>query len=219
MTPAEGRGTKPPFPRLMAITDLERASAPEMLERFERLAAAARPGSVMVQLRDRGRSTRERLELGRGMAAICRRTRQLLQVNDRLDLGWLLGADALHLGEAAVRTVDARRVMGEATLMTRACHDVERVVDVDADGVVLSPILRPRKGNPALGLGALQDARARLNAAGKAETKLVALGGVDAARAGQCFVAGADAVAVIGAWLTDQGVEGLLDTAEIRVAR
>jgi thiamine-phosphate pyrophosphorylase len=215
MTPAAGGKTKPPFPRLIAITDLERAGAPEMLARFERLASAARPGSVMLQLRDRARSATERLGLGTEMAAICTRTGQLLQVNDRLDLVVLLGADAVHLGEASVDTTDARGIVGETVLVTRACHDVARVAEIDADGIVLSPILAPRKGSLALGLPALQRARDRLNEVGKLETRLVALGGVDAAAAVECLAAGADAVAVIGAWLTDAGVEELLDGVEL----
>jgi thiamine-phosphate pyrophosphorylase len=215
MTPAAGGKTRPPFPRLIAITDLERAGASEMLARFERLASAARPGSLMLQVRDRERSASERLGLGREMAAICARTGQLLQVNDRLDLVVLLGADAVHLGEASVDTADARRVVGETALVTRACHDVARVTEIDADGIVLSPILAPRKGTPALGVTALQRARDRLNEVGKLETRLVALGGVDAAAARECFAAGADAVAVIGAWLTDDGIEELLDGVEL----
>ena len=54
-------------PRLIAITDRGVATALETLARFERLARAARPGSVMLQLRDPGLAARERLAFGRAL--------------------------------------------------------------------------------------------------------------------------------------------------------
>jgi thiamine-phosphate diphosphorylase len=207
--------TERPFPRLIAITDLSRVGEAETLVRFERLTAVALAGTVMVQLRDRERPVRERLALGRELAALCRQSGQLLQVNDRLDLAVLLGADAVHLGEASVETEDARRLVGSDLWITRACHDVTRVTAIEADGVMLSPILAARKGRPALGVGALQIARQQLDAKGAGRARLVALGGVDAAQARDCFEAGADAVAVVGAALSEQGVERLLEGAGI----
>jgi thiamine-phosphate pyrophosphorylase len=205
-----------PFPRLIAITDLERAGATETLARFEALASGARPGTLMLQLRDRERPARERLELGGRMAELCRRTGQLFQVNDRLDLAVLLGADAVHLGEASVATPEARRVVGAGVMVTRACHAVEQLGEVDAEGVVLSPILAARKGRAALGVGVLQGARASLEARGSGRRHLVALGGIDAAGVGACFAAGADAVAVVGAGLDEGGMTELLEAAGIR---
>jgi thiamine-phosphate pyrophosphorylase len=201
MTPVAAGGVARPFPRLIVVTDLTRLGAAETVTRFERLASAARSGTVMVQLRDKAHSARERLAFGRELARSCRRTGQLLQVNDRLDLAVLVGADAVHLGEAAVATEEARRVLPGA-LVTRACHDVARIAGVDADGVVLSPILAARKGRGALGIEALQKARALLDDGGRAGARLVALGGVDAARVAECFASGADAVGVVGAWLS-----------------
>jgi thiamine-phosphate pyrophosphorylase len=203
-----------PFPRLIAITDFSRVGPAETLVRFEQLAAAASPGTVMLQLRDRDHSARERLAFGRKLSALCRRTRQFLQVNDRLDLAVLLEADAVHLGEASVATADARRLIGSDRWITRACHDMTRVAEIDADGVVLSPILGARKGRAALGVEALQKASRRLEARGGGVT-LIALGGVDAAGARDCFRNGADAVAVVGAGLVEGGVVALLESVGI----
>jgi thiamine-phosphate pyrophosphorylase len=219
MTDAGGPGGAPtrtgrPFPRLIAITDFSRSGPEQTFARFERLAAAASPDTVMLQLRDRERSARERWQLGRELAALCRRTGQWFQVNDRLDLAVLLGADAVHLGEVSVETADARRVVGSDLLITRACHDVMRVAEIEADGVVLSPILAPRKGRSALGVEALQKARYYLAAGGRPRARLVALGGVEGAGARDCFAAGADAVAVVGAALAEEG-SGLLEGAGI----
>ena len=122
---------------------------------------------------------------------------QALIVNDRLDWARELGADAIHLKERSVFPDDARRFWATRGVY-RACHEPEAVAELEADGVLLSPILAARKGNPALGLPALERARAVIDASGRA-TRLFALGGVDATNAAACVAAGAHGVAVIGA--------------------
>jgi thiamine-phosphate pyrophosphorylase len=151
---------------------------------------------VLIQLRDRELSARRRLALGADLSALCRKYEQLFAVNDRLDLALLLDADGVHLGEGSVMPQDARALIG-GRFISRACHALDDTAPRGADAIVLSPILAPRKGRPALGLGALAAAR---RAAGHA-VLLYALGGIDALGARRCLEAGADGVAVIGAVL------------------
>lgn len=195
--------------RLIAITDRAVASAATTLQRLERLVRRAPPESVLVQLRDRELSARERFRFGSELRALTRAHAQLLAVNDRLDLALVLDADGVHLGEHAVSTGDARIILGEDRFVTRSCHEPERAPQVDADAVLLSPVLSPRKGAPALGAGALGVARERLRAAGRT-TRLFALGGVDAGNAARCVEAGADGVAAIGALVGSDTPELLL---------
>jgi len=195
-------------PRLIAITDFGTLGVRQTLGCLGALTAAALPNTVMVQLRDRTLPTRELVDVGRELAALCRRQAQLLQVNDRLDLALLLDADAVHLGEGSVTTGDARRLVG-ARLVTRACHDPGAAGAVDADGLLLSPVLAPRKGREALGVEGLERARRAL-AGATSKTLLFALGGVDAAGAGPCLAAGADGVAAIGATQSETGALDLV---------
>lgn len=190
-------------PRLIAITDRQVATAEQTLARFEHLARAARPRSVLFQLRDRELSARERLAFGQQLKALSVAADQGFQVNDRLDLALLLGADAVHLGESSVVAADARRLLGAACFVTSACHEPEGAVDVGVDGWLVSPVAAERKGRPPLGLGVLRDFHARwLAAAGtRGLPALYALGGVDAGNARACLDAGATGVAVIGAAL------------------
>ena len=182
-------------PRLIVVTDTTRGG--DMVRRITEVCVRARGGTVLVQLRDKELGARQRLELGRELRAITRRTGQLLAVNDRIDLAELLDADALHLGEQSVGVDDARKLWGERSVL-RASHDPSAGAG-GADGVVLSPIIAPRHGAPALGLAALQKARSALG-----RVRLFALGGVDAGSARACLDAGADGVAVIGAVLDGQ---------------
>lgn len=201
-------------PRLIVITDSELVPRPELEARVAALSSLARPGSVLVQLRDRSLPARERLELGRHLAKLARDHGQHFGVNDALDLARLLAADALHLGEHSVSTTDARAVLG-GIWISRACHDPGAARVEGADAVLLSPVFAPRKGAAALGLeglrGALRSARAR------PEPALVyALGGVTPEHARQALRAGADGVAAIAAPLADPDPIPLLEALDIR---
>ena len=194
-----------PRPRLIAITDCTVVRPSDLADRLEPWLAAARPGSVMVQLRDHQLPIRERLDLGRQLSALARRHEQLLCVNDRLDLALCLGADGLHLGERSLPPRDARGLWG-GHWISRACHEPAGATPAGADAIVLSPVLAPRKGRPALGVDAVRHARQRA-----ASAWLVALGGIGADGARRCLEAGADGVAAIGAVLHERDPSSLLD--------
>src|SRR6201999_3645794 len=123
-------------------------------DRVERALSLARPGSVLVQLRDLELPVRERLALGERLLARCRLHGQWLSVNDRIDLAILLGADGVHLGEGGVEPRRARELMPEA-FISHACHDVTDVAVKESDAAVLSPIAAERKGRAPLGTDAL----------------------------------------------------------------
>lgn len=200
---------------LVAITDLARVPPALSLDRAARMASAAEPGTVAFQLRDRDLGARELLAFGARLRDVARAGQQGFVVNDRLDLALLLDADAVHLGEQSVESSAARRLLGHLPIC-RACHDPERVTDLDADLVVLSPILESRKGRPPLGLSVLADVRARLDRAQTGQ-RLFALGGVDAGSARACLEAGAHGVAAIGAAFAEPSPEPLL--AALAIAR
>jgi thiamine-phosphate diphosphorylase len=195
--------------RLIALTERSVASAATTLSRLERLVTRARPGSIVVQLRDRELSARERLRFGSELRDLTRAHAQLFQVNDRLDLALLLDADGVHLGESAVSTSDARALLGPNRFVTRAWHDPERVRELDADGVLLSPVFAPRKGAPALGIEALARARTLLRL-GARPLRLFALGGVDQNGVAACLDAGADGIAAVAAVIGSEAPEALL---------
>jgi thiamine-phosphate pyrophosphorylase len=185
----------PDFPRLIAITDLQRFSADHTLAVWRALAGSARAGSVGVQLRAPAEPARRLLEFGAALRAIAESHGQWLIVNDRLDLAALLEADAVHLGEASVSVADARRLWDAGPLF-RACHAPLAVSGLGADALLLSPIAAPRKGARALGLAALRGAAETLARAGE-QTRLYALGGIKPESAKACLSAGAFGVAAI----------------------
>jgi thiamine-phosphate pyrophosphorylase len=201
-------------PSLIAITDAAHLSFGVWLVQLERLLAAARPGSVQVQLRDRQLPLAERRQLGGRLRQVTTQHGQGLAVNDRLDLAVLLAADAVHLPEGSVSADDAR-AFGERHglhwFISSACHDPQRAASSSADGLLLSPIAQPRKGRPALGVDGLARARAALSERPRqlCACRVYALGGVGASDAQRWIAAGADGVALIGA-LLDADAPGML---------
>lgn len=193
-------------PKLLAITDLTRFSASELIERARALSARAAPGSVAVLLRDHAASARERLLLGRALRELTRAAGQQLWVADRLDLALTLQADGAHLGEASVSALQARQLLGSGFVISRAWHGAGATDELaGVDALLVSPIFEPRKGRPALGVGALRAAARELQALG-GSAQAFALGGVCASNVAACLAAGARGVAAIAAaWADDAG--------------
>lgn len=124
-----------------------------------------------------------------------------LLINGRADVARSLGC-GLHLPADGLLVAEARRLLGPEVRIGCSAHspaECRRLAEAGADLVTLSPIFEsPGKGHP-LGLDALREAKSH----GWRETcRLVALGGIDTARAEDARLAGADGVAMIrGAWL------------------
>lgn len=200
-------------PRLIAVTNAEVVGDAATLARAHALCNGCKPGTVLIQLRDRGLPASRLASLGAGLSSCCRDAGQGFAVNDRLDLALLLGADAVHLGERSVTVADARRLLPDAVVYA-AAHDRARVLSSTAHAVVLAPVIAARKGAPALGLEAFAEISAELRARPGAPL-LYALGGVTAAHAAACLSAGAVGVAAQGAIWDDHAWQGLCSALEI----
>ena len=194
------------WPRLIAITDASLLPIETLLARLGKLAAAAQPGTLALLLRDHALGARERLRLGQALQSVAREHGQALWVADRLDLALLLEADAVHLGEGSVTASDARKLLGSQMRISRAWHaaaldGVDAAGELHAvDALLVSPVLAPRKGRPALGLSPLGVLGEQLRARNLA-CQIYALGGVSAENAAECLQAGAIGVAASGAAL------------------
>lgn len=204
-------------PRLIVFTDTTVASEQLLEQRISRLVALSKPRSVVVVLRDKETSARSRLALGERLRDAVLTAGQEFAVADRIDLGVLLSAGGIHLGESSISVADARALLPAGIWVSRACHDPSRL-DLDADAVVLSPIVAPRKGRGALGFAALEAARKRLDRAVMAPPPLLyALGGVDERSAVECLAHGADGVVVVSAALDGRDPRPLLHALGIAV--
>jgi thiamine-phosphate pyrophosphorylase len=155
---------------------------------------------VAIQLRARGATGRELLDMARALRAVVSEAGQVLLVNDRLDVAMAAGADGVHLPAAGIPPGEARRLLGSGRLVAVSCHsaaDVARAARAGADFATFGPVFETpskREYGPPVGLGPLREASLL-------GLPLVGLGGVDVANAPEVVAAGGYGVAAIRAWL------------------
>lgn len=213
--------------RLMLITDgvSEPAGvtgAPPLLVRIEAALAAAPPGAVVLQLRNKDKALggRELLRLAGRLRELTAQNGAALLINDRLDVARIVGADGVHLPSSGLPVGAARRVAGEALLISAATHSLSeaRMAALGgADLVTYGPIW-PTPSKPALEAGqggVTPRGPAALGEAVRAvPVPVFALGGVDGPeRVAACAAVGAR-IACLRAGLSDAdcgaAVRGLL---------
>lgn len=163
------------------------------------VAAALRGGVTLVQLRDKTASASDFLALGRLLLGLCRDAGVPLIVNDRVEAAVALGADGLHVGQEDLEAAAARRAIGPDRLLGLSVHAVEQFAElpegcVDYLGVgPVFPTASKQDARPAIG----GEGVASLCAA--ATLPVVAIGGLDALKAGVAIEAGAAGIAVVSA--------------------
>ncbi|UJR81595.1 thiamine phosphate synthase [Sandaracinus amylolyticus] len=170
----------------------------------------APPGRIALQVRDVRAGAAELAMLARSLREVTRTHGVPLLVNDRADVARAVGADGVHLKEHGLEVDDARMVLGERAIVGASCHDEAGLARRDAaDYVVLGPYAEvPGKGDA---LGAARFA----SMVRTTHVPVLALGGIDTARAEEAVRAGARGVAVIRSVLAArdpvEAVRALLD--------
>lgn len=190
-----------PLPSLMAvewrgfyaIVDPDVCAGPPL----EVASALLRGGCAVLQLRHKTRDDRATLALARALGARCRAAGVPFVMNDRLDLALLADADGLHLGQQDLPLDEVRRFFpGPIGVSTHDLDQLAAALRAGADLVGFGPVFATMtKENPDPIVGLEELARAcRISS-----VPVVAIGGVDLARAEACREAGASLVAAIGA--------------------
>ena len=193
-----------PRPSLMLVTD-RRAVAEGALVHV--VTEAVEGGVNLVQLREKDLPPAELFELGTELQrAIAGRA--LLIVNDRADVADALDADGVQLPENGLSVEAARKVLGPDKLIGRSVHSEEGAKVAAAKGadyLILGSVFPSpsHPDEPALGWDILQYlvAGLREDTQEASPVPVLAIGGVDAARALQVMGSGASGVAVITAIL------------------
>ena len=184
---------------LFPIADAELAPRPavEMAQAF--IAA----GTPLFELRAKRLSTGALVELARDVQAVAAGASGQLIINDRVDVAQLIGAAGVHLGQDDLPPATTRAQLGPEKLIGVSTHNLAQVDAAVRDGVAdylaFGPIFPTRskaQPDPVQGLDGLRAARARC------PLPLVAIGGIGPESVRDVLMAGADAVAVIGAVAT-----------------
>lgn len=155
-------------------------------------------GGLALHLRLRQTPAREQHRLARRLRRDAERFGGWCVVNGRVDVALTAGAQAVQLGADSLDTAEARRILGSGVPVGRSVHGPEEAQEAAAGGakyLVTGTIYATpsHPGRPGSGPELVARCVSRV------EIPVVAIGGVDAARAPEVRQAGAHGAAVIRA--------------------
>jgi thiamine-phosphate pyrophosphorylase len=183
---------------LYLIADTEFVSGRDLLEVIE---SAVRGGATIVQIRAKGFPFGEFIELGRRAAAVLKRRRVPLLINDRVDVALACGAAGVHLGQEDMPLTLARRVLSAGTIIGVSVNTAEEAVTAEREGadyVGAGPVFSTSTKATALPVLGLEGVR---RVKSSVRIPVVAVGGITDENARQVRAAGADGIAVVSAIL------------------
>jgi thiamine-phosphate pyrophosphorylase len=180
---------------------LPRGEEPEAL-----LHAALNGGVDIVQLREKELGRDEVERSAQTFRRLCDTYSALFIVNDDPYLARSCDADGVHVGQDDMAAAEAREILGPEAIIGLSTHSEQQLAasaERPVDYVSVGPIWEtPTKaGRPGVGLGLVE------HAAASAPHPFFAIGGVDAANAGEVVAAGARRLGVVRA-IRDAGDPG-----------
>ncbi len=183
-----------PLARLHAITDGVVLAAPDLGIRAAAIAAAG--PAVALHARDRSASGAALTAAARRLLALARPPEASVFVNGRADIAAALGAQGLQLGSEDLTADDARGIFSRGWIGCSVHSPAEavRAVDEGADFLLVGNVFETgsHPGRPAAGLNLVRETVSL-------GRPVIAIGGIDPARAAEVRDAGAYGVAAISA--------------------
>jgi thiamine-phosphate pyrophosphorylase len=118
------------------ITDRRRLGERPEAALIRRIAAAARAGIHLIQVRERDMADGALLSLVTQAVEAVRGTRTRILVNDRIDVAMAAGAHGVHLRGNSAPAPRVRAVAPPTFLIGRSVHTRDEIAQVYADGAV-----------------------------------------------------------------------------------
>jgi thiamine-phosphate pyrophosphorylase len=177
-----------------------------LVKDLDTACAAVAGGATVVQLRVKGASTEELVELGKHF----RDLDATFVVNDDVEAALALGADGVHLGRS---DGGVERALDAGLLVGLSAWDIGQAIAAERAGaryIGAGPVwATPSKpdADPPIGLDGLA------GIVDAVEIPVVAIGGIDETNAGTCISAGAAGVAVIRAASKARALTEVIDGA------
>lgn len=161
-------------------------------------AAAIDGGADAIQLREKDLPDGALLARATFLRERTRERNVLLVINDRPDIARLAGADAVHLGQHDLPVAEARRIVGPTLLVGKSTHSpaqLREAMEEMPDYVAVGPMFAsPTKPDIPIAGPALL-----VEAAGRCDVPIVAIGGITADNVAQLHAGRPFAVAVSSA--------------------
>lgn len=189
------------------VTDRRRLSttADDTDRLVDLVAAAARAGIDLIQIRERDLDARRLAALVRACVAAAQGTSTKVLINDRADVAVAAGAHGVHLRGDSIPAAAVRSLVGDGALIGRSVHGAEEAAAVSGGGGVdylIFGTLYPSASKGAAHPVATLDA---LSAACRVGIPVLAIGGITVERAADAARAGAAGIAGIGLFVPPAG--------------
>ncbi len=126
--------------QLYLVTDSTGLSEDEFLKKVE---DAILGGVTILQLREKDKTTREYIDLGRKVHEITVKYDIPLIIDDRIDVAMAIDAEGVHLGQSDMPVDIARKILGKNKIIGATTKTVEQALEAY------------RKGADYLGVGAI----------------------------------------------------------------
>ncbi len=173
---------------------------------LEVVEAALKGGADCLQLREKDLTATELLVRAKKLVERCRHYHAVSIINDRIDIAMLSGADGVHVGQADLSAIDARKLVGMQKIVgvsTHAIAQAQQAVLDGADYIGVGPIF-PSTTKPRDQLSGIEYAR---NVAQNINLPAVAISGINESNIQQILAAGIKAVAVSSAVISCEDPE------------
>jgi sulfur-carrier protein adenylyltransferase/sulfurtransferase len=158
-------------------------------------------GADLVQYRDKGGRVEEVISIGRELAALCRRSRVPLILNDYAELVEPVGADGVHLGQSDLSISEARALLGSRSIIGATAATPEEAVRAEREGAdyigsghVFATSTK-EKLTPPIGLEGVRGVAAAV------QIPVLAIGGLQFGHARQVEEVGAAGMAICSAFI------------------
>jgi len=189
------------------VTDRRRLSskADDIDRLVDFVAAAARAGIDLIQIRERDLDTRRLTALVRRCVEAAEGTSTKVLVNDRADVAVAAGAHGVHLRGDSIAAAAVRSLTGDGALIGRSVHGAHEASAVSGAGGVDYLIFGTLYQSAAKSAGHPVATLDELSAACKAGVPVLAIGGITVERAAESARAGAAGIAGIGLFVPPAG--------------
>lgn len=117
--------------RMYFITDSTNYSEEEFLSRVEE---ALKGGVTLLQLREKGKSTREYIELAEKVHTLTKKYNVPLIIDDRVDVALAIQAEGVHLGQSDMPVSVARKLMGNDKIIGATAKTVPQAKEAYEQG-------------------------------------------------------------------------------------
>ena len=164
----------------------------------EQVAALIEGGATFIQIREKTAPSDEFYRAVLDCLETAKATGTRIIVNDRVDIALATGAHGVHLGQTDLPPFEARKLLGESSIIGISTHSIEQVrqaLDLPVDYIAFGPVWptsTKENPDPVVGLEMLSEVK-RL-AGG---IPVVAIGGINESNLAAPLAAGADSAAVI----------------------